>query len=340
MPGKLYILHGEDEYSSREYLDEIKGRLGPRDALDANTTAFEGRSLAFPEFQMTCNTIPFLGDSRLVIVQGLLERFAARSSGGSRRRSSQGEAGDKASGEWDGVGASIQAMPPTTTVVFIGGPLSTKSSLYSQLAPLGEVKEFPGLRSDRLNRWITDRAGQQDGAISPGAARLLANFVGGNLRQLDSEIRKLCVYAGPRPVDEDDVRGLVEDTRQAGIFTLVDAIMEGRRNEAIRTLRQLIEQGAAGPYIITMLARQVRMVLQAKSLAKEGASGSDMARALGTTSDFVLRKTLEQARSFTEVEIIALYRQFLDADLSIKTGAMTEELALETLVVEAAGARR
>ena len=303
--------------------------------MDPNTTFFDGRSISFGQLEMSCKPVPFLAEWRLMVVDGLLDRFDERPGRRPVRRAARGDPG-RSLQEWEGLAAMVEAMPPTTVLVLLGGRLNPRNPLVVQLRSLAEMREYPALRGGQLRQWAQDRVAQRGGKASPGALRLLTDFIGGNLRQLDSEIQKLCLYVGPRPIGEEDVTNLVSDAREAGIFALVDAMIEGKGPEAMRTLRQIMDQGAAGPYIVTMLARQVRMMLQAKALEQERASDVEIAQALGTTSDFVLRKTLEQAQSYTAAELNALHRRLLDTDVAIKTGAMAEELGMETLVAEVA----
>ncbi|GAI47378.1 unnamed protein product [marine sediment metagenome] len=55
---------------------------------------------------------------------------------------------------------------------------------------------------------------------------------------------------------------------------------------------------------------------------------------LGLTSEFALRKTLEQAGRYSLARLKEVYHRLLDADLSIKTGKYDAELALNILIAE------
>ena len=63
-----------------------------------------------------------------------------------------------------------------------------------------------------------------------------------------------------------------------------------------------------------------------------GAPQSDLRGRLGTSSDFVVRKTAEQARRHTMPAIIWRYNRLLETDLAIKRGKLEPNLALELLV--------
>ncbi|GAI26699.1 unnamed protein product, partial [marine sediment metagenome] len=71
----LYILLGEDDFSRRKSLEEIKRGIGDQSLLAANTITFDGQQITLDQLRTTCETVPFLAERRLVIVEGLLGRF-------------------------------------------------------------------------------------------------------------------------------------------------------------------------------------------------------------------------------------------------------------------------
>ena len=333
MGGKTYIFYGEDEPSASEALHVVKQALGPPEEVLTNTTTFDGRVLMPGELEMACNTVPFMSGYRLIVVNGFLERFEERQAPRPSRKEPTKVARED---EWARLGPMVKGTPPSTVLVFLSGKVSPRNPVLAVIKEGAEVRVFPLLKGPDLESWIRERVAKAGGKITPGAVRLLENFAGNDLRLLDNELLKLCTYAGLRPVDEEMVQHLTNDAREASIFDLVDGMMQGRHTVGRRTVRQLMEQGAGGPYIITMLARQVRMLLIAKSLRNAGGSPADLPRALGTNSDFVVRKVIDQARPYSMGQLKLLHERLLQADISMKDGTSTDELALEMLVLEAA----
>ena len=74
-PMMIYVFHGEDEFSLQEELAALKAGLDDDGMLINNTSRLEGGKLQPAEILGPCSTIPFMGSHRLVIVEGLLERF-------------------------------------------------------------------------------------------------------------------------------------------------------------------------------------------------------------------------------------------------------------------------
>ena len=280
----LHIYYGVDDFSMNEALERLKAQAGPQDVLDANVTRGQASAFSPQQVQAQCSTVPFLASKRMVIVEGLLSLFEGR------RSSRRGRGGQDAASEWLALADYVPAMPPSTDLVLLDGAVRRGNSLLAKLAPLGEVTEFPALRGARLNRWIQDRASASGCAISGEGVRMLSELVGGNLWTLNSEIEKLSLYCNGRRADAEDVRLLVPFANEVNVFNAVDAIMERRFSDAVRAMRRLMEGGATGPYIVAMVARQVRLLLLARDLEDAGVPQSQMGERLGLASDWLLGK--------------------------------------------------
>ena len=69
--------------------------------------------------------------------------------------------------------------------------------------------------------------------------------------------------------------------------------------ELSQLLHQLLQEGAPAPYLIVMVTRQLRMLVQVKELDAEGLPASQIKTALGVTSDYVFGKAVEQSRRYS-----------------------------------------
>lgn len=326
----LYILYGEDEYSLKEALDKIKGDLGDREMVATNTTILQGQQLALEQLVKTCDTLPFLAPKRLVIVEGVLGRFEQQDSKGKRTP------GDDASA-WKSLKDYVKRMPESTVLVLIDGRLRKENVMLIELGPQAKITEFKALRGDELRGWIQSRAAKMGCTMSARALKLLSDLIGSNLQLLSIEIEKLCLYAQGRRIEENDVKSLVAETRESTVFDMVDAILAHRTDEATRLIHRLENEGSAPPYLLFMITRQFRIVLQAKDLLQQQRKVDEIRNSLGITKDFVLQKTLKQARAYSTGRLREIYRKLLDTDISIKSGRLRGdggELALDLLICE------
>lgn len=328
----FYILYGKDDFSLQQKLEEIKKELDNQEMLAVNTSIFDDRQLSLSQLKDACSAVPFLCPYRLVIAKGLLGRFELKS--GSERRTTRSRAKlNSGLEEWMGLAEYVRQMPPTTMLVLIDGEIKANNRLLKSVASQAKVMVFAPVSDRNLSDWIQDRVKQGGGTISPGAVKLLVGLVGADLWTMSSEIDKLLAYCSGQVITEDSVKQVTSYAREANIFSLVDAILEGRRNVAQQLLHRLLQEGASPSYVLAMITRQLRLIVIAKDLGPKLSRPENRNR-LEPTSDYGLEKAVKQAKAYTLERIKKAYRKLLEADIAIKTGKYDSDLALDLLVVE------
>ena len=315
-----------------EAVHELRAAVGSPEVREANTSVFEGAAINRGELMATARAVPFLADRRLIIVRGLLTRLE-------RPRASGGADGQA----WGGLGDELQEIPATTDVVFVEvaerrAGLKRNGPGLRTAGPEARVREFLVPRREQLQAWIRERAAASGTQVRPDAVGRLAWLMEGNLRMLDSELGKLALYAGDRPVTVDDVDAMVSSAREENVFAAVDAVLERRPGIATRALYVLLEDGTGVASIINLLARQVRLVLLAKCLLESGVKDrGEIGNRIGLGQGFALDKTLRQAGRFGTGYLSDIHRRLLEADLASKTGRMDDRLSLEILAARLSG---
>ena len=326
----INLIYGEDSVSANDALAEISRDAGPEDLRDVNTAAFSAPDIAPDQLAAAIFTIPFMSDVRVVVVRGLLSTFergnrGARSSGGARR-------GDPL-GQWAGLADQLPDMPPSTRLAFLDGPLARNNPMLRKLSPIAEVAEFPLPRDRDMPGWIAARARKLNIDLDPRAAATLADAIGRQPRLIDSELRKLAIYADGRQVGVEDVREMVAYVREANIFQAVDAVIDGRTGVALRLARRIMDDGNPAAYLMTMIARQTRLLLVAKDLRAQNTPREDIGRRL-RLSGWVLNKTLQQEARLTHERLARMHALLIETDLALKTRPISEPLAIEILIAD------
>jgi DNA polymerase-3 subunit delta len=328
----FYIFYGKDDFSLQQALEEIKNDLGNEEMLAVNTSVLDGQQLRLNQLIDACSSVPFLCPCRLVIVKGLLGRFETKV-GSERRLARSKTKNNSAVEEWVGLPEYIKQIPPTTVLVLVDGELKSGNRLMKSLAPLAKVKGFPQLNDRDLSNWVQGRIKEGGGQISPAALKLMVGLVGADLWVMSGEIDKLLAYSSGQVINEEDVKQLTSYAREANIFALVDAILEGRRSQAQLMLHRLLRDGASPAYILTMITRQLRLIVIAKDLGRKK-SRTGIPDSLEQVSDYSREKAVKQAKAFTMERIKKAYNKLLETDIGIKTGKYDGDLALDLLVVE------
>jgi DNA polymerase-3 subunit delta len=368
----LHIIHGSDPHLRREAFDRLRASLDRDGSITTNTATFDARKTSLPEVIAASNTLPFLGDSRLVVLEGALEQAARVRKGKGKQDApvplaqplstdSEEEAGASAEGDqplleeepdpsqWAKLAEYVPAMPPSTTLVLIDGEVPA-TGLLKTLGPLGTVEKCSPPADKDLPAWITTRARSIGLKIDGPAVKLLASLIGseeqttrtkklGHTAMIASELDKLLAYAAGEVVREADVRELVSRASEHKGWELSDATFKGEGARAARLLHELIEDGAPPQVLLATLAGRYRRTAIAKGMLESGEPGSAIMSRLNI-KDNALRYVIDEAERISWGALRAAYARLIEAELDVKRGLMDHDtLPLELAVQELASGR-
>ncbi len=343
----FYLFHGPNSLARDEELGKMKAKLGEPDIASLNTTLLD-KTAPIKDLMAAADTMPFLSDKRLVIAQNLIAALGAPKGRKAKGREAKGvESTERV--ERTPLQQLIEYLPTmsdTTRLIFAEdetlAPNHPLVELASNKDSGGHLKLFD--LPDNPIRWISERAKQKGGEMSPQAAQLLSTKINRGdkndrdhyvqdsrtyLHKLDNELEKLVAYALGRRVEANDVELLVRDEDIADIFKFIDAISLRDGDGAFKFVRGVLVRGESPLVVLSHLARQTRLLIQAKE--HEDLSPDALAQHIGV-HPFVAKKINQQARRFTIVELESAHTAILDADIAIKTGRMDEVTALDVLV--------
>lgn len=349
----IHLLLGADEYLAAEWIAQQKAALGDPEMAGLNTVELNGSQSSVSVILAEASMMPFLADRRLLIVRGALDALEKRMAAS---KSTEAAVYSEVAHLLDG----FPAVPDTCLLVFVDNSVDKRRGLWKgftlpasgghaerriegldALLKTGvvhmETLAAPDVKS--LPGWLQHRARQRNIAIDGAAVSMLCNFVGANLRQLDNELEKLSLYADGRPITTQDVRAMVSDASEEMIWNLTDALGQRQPAKAMHALRELRRNDQSPIYLVSMIARQYRMLIEIKSLAGAGqASHYDIAKQLGYSA-YPVQKALGLVPQYTFEELEEILERLLDVDMAMKTGA-DQDTELDILIAELSARRR
>ena len=326
----LLLLRGNDPTRFAQEIARVKAAMGDESLAEMNTTLFDGDSLRLEELRSACLTIPFLTDLRLVLVEKG-RQFLAKVGKSSPEKALE----------------VFADLPESTRLlVLVEDELTIRrkeriwenSRQYAWLvdwihqdAARGKVINCELPRDDEMPKWVMETAKAFGGSFDPGAAHLLASYIGNDTLRARQEIEKLLLYAGAsRPVSPQDVILLTAQEQEGDIFELTDALGDRDGRKAMRQFRILAEQKDMVE-LAPMIQRHFRQLIQVRELLDEGGQADDLAKELNLPS-FVAQKLAYQARRFSLTQLIAIFGNLLEIDESMKTGGLPGDIAFEVLI--------
>jgi DNA polymerase-3 subunit delta len=334
MPGVIYLLHGRDSFGVRRGLQSIRDRLGAdNDALAGNSVTLDGASLTALELMQHVTAMPFLAPARLVVVDGLLSVIGSARSGRARQKR------DDPLDPWRPVAERLaggEALPETTTLIFLEGDIDRKNPAFALFAPLCQVNEYQPPRDKELPAWVAQELDGCSMKMTPAAIRALCEAVGPDLWALHGELRKLETYALGGQVDEKVVADMVAQARETRLWDLTDAVVAGQEKAAISSLARLLADGEPAALLANAVARQYRQLALVKDLRAGGATDGEVARQSGLP-EWKVERVAALAARYSWADLRRGYALLVDADLSVKRGLQDDESALQLALHELCG---
>jgi DNA polymerase-3 subunit delta len=348
------LLSGDDEFSAHEEL----ARLRASSDFGYNQDSFNGEDADLAAIRTAGDTMPFLAEQRLVILEGLPK--PKRGKGGEAEGedesagapepeapvpaapATKGKRGKKGAATTlgpqafaKGLAEYVARLPETTLLVaLVPEKLKTDHPLMQAARSHGKSLTFLKPNGVQLNEWVVRRARAQGYRIAPEAARTLVESLGDDLRMLAGEIDKLGTYVGAGgEIRLEDVEALTPVSRQTKVFDLTDALARRDTGAALRLLHELLANGESPLGIVALTAFQTRALMQVKLLTERGLGSYQIASTAGL-APFVVEKSLPLARRFTFAQLESAHRTLLGIDVALKRSRMTPELALDLLVLE------
>jgi DNA polymerase III delta subunit len=258
--------------------------------------------------------------------------------------------------------ASMGLVAPGNALVILdasqsGAKVPAPKRLADAVAAAGgTVRQFKSPKGGALAGWIEAEARERGLTLAPGAAKVLAERVGGFVQEGDAErgqqtriasmeLDKLALYRGTDPIAPEDVRALVAEAVPGSVWAFTDAVGERRMAKALELLDRLFE-ATPEPVLLAVLHRRVRELLETGDRLNAGERLSAAGKAMGINSEFRMENLRDQAKVWTTAELTAALDGLVALDAMVKgmpgeeRGDAQRRLAFGLWVMDHAGPDR
>jgi len=213
---------------------------------------------------------------------------------------------------------------------------------------VGKVAEFSRLKAKALASWLRHRMEVKGKRLTEEGADYLMEMVGDNLYALENALEKACLTVGEKgTVELSDIEGIVADVKVSTVFELTDAIGQQNVEKAVTILGKVMDlravpfkkegeatkMGDPSSLLLSMMARQYRMIWEVKELVARQCDLTEISRML-KMSPWVIRNVADQSRRFSESSLREGILKCHQTDLALKRGRGPKELLMEKLVID------
>ncbi|MFH1375730.1 MAG: DNA polymerase III subunit delta [Patescibacteria group bacterium] len=289
------LLHGENSYLLRREVSLLVADFKNAEG-DLNLAILDGQGTEEGEIISACETLPFLGSSRLTVVRDFDFKHSV-----------------------PGLSKFVENLPEHCTLVVTTRKADARTVLFKAFKAHGEIREFPPLKPAAFQKWLGEEASRTGTQIDPAAAELLATFTLGDCEAAVNELSKLKTYAAGSMLTRSDVDALVHPNLHTSVFRLTDAIGERRIENALADLQDIVNRGENLIQIFFMIVRQFRILITLSAFLPKRLPPNEIARQL-KLHPFVVQNSLRQVRNFSPEELLRSYQQLLKIDTAVKLG--------------------
>jgi DNA polymerase-3 subunit delta len=313
----LFLFTGPETFLIHEQINAWKKAFIEKHGGDMNLITINGADTEVGDIISQLETAPFLGDKRLIFIEGLPEAPKTRNAD---KVTKKDEARDE---QLKKLAEYLPKIPESSVVIFVQSNPDKRKSLYKKIVQASEVKEFSQLTGGALNSWVQNQVKVRGGNIDPSTAEYLISLTGPDLWRLNQEIQKICSFTGVEPINRSIIDKLVIPTIEANVFHLTDALGAKDHYKAIQNLHRSIQAGENLRQTFYMIVRQFRLFLQIGGYLSNYPSTNPASVASSLKiHPFVARNTMGQLKRFSIEEIKAAYEKLLKIDVALKTSGI------------------
>ena len=324
---KIKLVWGENDYLKKEYINSLVVKYTPNDQESfSDVTYSNGKSASIEELQNTLMTVPFFGEFHLVVIYNLLDRF--KNLGNNTRKQNKNTNSD----DWSQTISLLTNIPPQKTIVLVEDLYPENKIIQKDILELIDSKEFKTIAYLELENWIIKKLSDNGKKITNRNARLIADYVGNDMWTLSNEIEKIINYCQNELVEEEHLGILINNPKEMKIFKLVDLLLDHNIAVSFKNIPSIFESGYSTQYLLSMLSRQMRLLIIAKQLSLQNAAKNIYKEKLGIYSDYVIDNIISQVGNRDMEVLFKLYEKISELDIAIKTGAINENIVFDNLI--------
>ena len=311
----LYFFYGEEGW----FIDELQ-RLAVEHAVapherDFNLDVVFGPEANAQSVLSQCAQFPMMAERRLVVVRGF-EKLAD-----------------------NGLFKSYAEAPNPQAVVLLlcHSKPNTSAHPYRALKEHATWANFEPLKERQLPGWVEGQFRAKKVETEAGAAQMLAEMSGPDLRALAAEVDKLVTYVGERRrVERDDVLRAAGHSAEQNPFELQNALAAGDIPRALTIADALLAQAGnrrgEALKIIGLLSAYVAKLWKLTGCLASGVPESQWAGQIGVPP-FYIRDYAQAARRFGAPTLRRAFEALLAADLELKGASHRDERLILTLAL-------
>lgn len=315
--GLINIFYGEEKLLIDEAVEHIKSKLN-KDYKDLNYSCLKDKEIQLSEAVRGLMSVPFMDKFRIIHIKN--DDLLNREHQGNKK-------------DLDSFFDYLQNPVSSSVLIIETLKLDKRNKIYKAVSRNFNVRQFGKLDYKEFSLWTKQRFEKYGAVISKSDLNYFVKICGYEFKDggidllaADSEIKKI-ISSGRDKIDKSVIDEVLSRNYESNIFAYIDALFLGNGKEVCRQLENLMYNNSSAVYIISMIERQIGIML---SLFLTENLKSDVSKQLGL-HPYVVKKTLSLIKRMSYEKLLELYNFVYDMDFRIKTGRIKELAALDVI---------
>ena len=317
-----YVFCGLDEELIKSSIDPIIKKVLDKDFLDLNFIKIDGLTSTFDEIENACETLPFFGDKKVVLVY--------------RANFLKDKPDKEGAKTYTEILKYIKDLPQHTILIMYylfndKRDTPKKNKKLSTLDKYVKVVHCDKLKKDKYYKKIEDIFKENGRTIGKVQLKYIADKVQNNFDIIKREIDKLDCYALGRELTKEDIDKLIPNKSEDDIFDLVEYISLRKVEKAIDLLDELLFKADQHMLIISSIGNHFKRLYEIKTYLLKGKK-LEFFISKYRLPQFVCEKLMNQASKFSLKQLNQLIKVCINTEIKLKSSTTDKQMEMELML--------
>ena len=222
-----------------------------------------------------------------------------------------------------------------SNIIFIcSEKIDSRKKITKALKEKYEMITIPTLKYYEIENRVEKYFGKEGYKIDKDTVKYIVANSLNNYDLVMNEVEKIILYYNhPSYIKKSDVENIVSKSMNTNNFLFVNAIIDGDLEKSLALLKDLKTMKVEPTILISLIARDIRIMLNIKKLLEENKREYEILNEL-KLMDWQLEKYLKKAFPYKIKELEEWLVKLTKLDLKIKSGKLEKYDALELFILD------
>ncbi|MFW2491374.1 DNA polymerase III subunit delta [Clostridium chromiireducens] len=320
---KGYVFCGLDEELIKDGINLIIKREVAEEVKELNLIKIDGMNTSFDDIMNACETMPFMGEKKVVVVY--------------RASFLQDKSDSSGTKIYNNIKDYVLNLPPYTILImyYLLSDKRDRPNKNKKLTTLGKtlpIVHCDKLKKDKYLKKVSDIFKEKGKQIGRVELSYFCEKVPNNFDIIKREADKLISYCDSRDIKKEDINLLISNSNEDDIFDLVELIAIKKVDKAIDIMKEILYKSDQHMLIISAIQKHFLRLYEMKCKLIKGKKVEDFMVEY-RLPQFVCEKLVTQTNRFTEKQLAELIRLCVKTETKLKSTGIDKSMEMEFLLI-------